>query len=168
MKSLANFDNIEIGDNDIIIVDYPVAEEATKLYLDDKTKKEIKKKHPISRPVVIAAVGSAVTAGVDLKVKGLKRGDFVFLNHTRMVDFANLLLFDNDRQWVNPVILPAWLVEGKVKYAEEYENEYEAIANKIDSVLEEIKAEKERLEVLKEANKILRDGGGETATAEGE
>lgn len=144
MKSLPEFANLEIGTTDIIVVSYPTEKEASKLYIDDKTRQAMAKELPMARPMVVAKVGEGYNACSDTRIQ-LKRGDFVFLleNFSHQ---AMLLGMDTEqrRRWNNPIIMPnaPYAIGAKVIYAEEWEKEYEAIAEKITEI---IKGEQDRV-----------------------
>jgi hypothetical protein len=150
MKSLEKFENLAIADTDIIIVSYPNKEEASKLYLDEATKRDLKKM-PKARPMVIAKVGSNVTDNPEMPLKGLKAGDFVFVNEM-MVSQSTLLGFDEERRWKNPIITNAFAVNCKVIYGEDWEKEYDSIAESINEKIAEHEAKLAEIEAARKSN----------------
>jgi hypothetical protein len=150
MKNLEKFENLAIADTDIIIVSYPSKEEASKLYLDEKTRSDLKKM-PKARPMVIAKVGANVTDNSEIPIKGLKVGDFVYVNEL-MVGQSTLLGFDEDRRWMNPIITSAFGVNCKVIYGEDWEHEYDAIADSINEKIAEHAAKLAEIEAMRKAN----------------
>jgi hypothetical protein len=138
MKYLENF-NLEINKNDLIVVAFPTATEATSLIIDKATRDKINKEFPYARPLVVAKVGENV--GKDETTMELKRGDMVFIKE-EFKHSAILLGFDPERRWKNPIIVPAYAIAAKVIYTEEYEADYTSIADRIE---ENIKLRQEKI-----------------------
>jgi len=150
MRNLEKFENLAIADTELILVAYPSKEAASKLYLDEQTKRDIKRM-PKARPMVIAKVGANVTDNPEMPIKGLKAGDFVFV--TEMITAQGMLLgFDEERMWKNPIVVTAFAVSCKIIYAEDWENEYDTIADAVNEKIAEHEAKLAEIEALRKAN----------------
>jgi hypothetical protein len=128
--------NLELPKGHIIVVDYPTEGEITSLIVSKQTQDAINQSFKEAKPLVVAAVGE-----LDETSMVVKEGDMVFIKpdfkHT-----AVMLPFDNDRRWLNPIIIPAYGIAAKVVYTETYENKYAEIVEKVEA---NIKLKKARL-----------------------
>jgi hypothetical protein len=131
MKSLPEFNNLALRPNEIIVVSYPLEAEITSLIIDKKTKQQQRSEFPYAKPMVVAKVGAEASGKLELK-----RGDFVFIKEA-FTHQATLLAFDEERRQANPIFIEEFMVLTKVVYAEDFETEYEEIAEKLEVKIKE-------------------------------
>ena len=144
MKDLKQF-NLVVGDEDVLLVAPPVAEDASKIYMSKSALAQARRDSEsvnLSRPFVIAEVGKVAEAA------GFKRGDYVFTKNFTQ-DVSTLIVFDDERRWHNPIVSPTSCIAAKVIYTEEWENQYNELIDKVEEAIPVRAAHKEKLEANK-------------------
>jgi len=131
--------NLTVGSQDVVLCYYPDKDEATTLHLSEAQKREMASKWSNARPLLVAQVGELV--GTEKGEIPLKVGDMVFIKN-EFVHAATKLPFDEDRKWLNPIIIPSYGIVAKVTYTEQYEKDFTEAVEKVEN---SIKLRQERL-----------------------
>jgi hypothetical protein len=131
MKSLEKFENLKIKNNEVILVEYPLPEEGSKLFLSTISSR---KQSITSRPLVVAKISDSAKDylkedGLEVEVGSLVFGEFV--------GAALHLIYDKERVWKNPMILQAYTIRAVLDNSE-LADEYDKLAESVNEKIEEI------------------------------